>query len=527
MQDIFGGIRRVDDKENCLYACESTEEYDQKVTDLKVKWNEMEREHTRNNPPNKFSSYFETYKEKQVREKMIKAVRRKANIDGEYGQNPIEWLNFLSKEEIDEFGKPEGHTHRDVMLTTALAALKNRYLRLYANFVKAIYDEGPYMLSTSYSHLIVSYDEWCDMPATEKSELVKALMTYVPPASLQRSVTASFSRTTTTEMEPADGDLQDLHASNTVPKQIPTPSIPRRLIITAQEANLPVEAVPLASLQDIFKRAEFLLNEPGAIMKAASNEERMRTVKSRYGEDPLIVKPQKKNKNLFECNCKMFKGLGVCADTIAVAEDNGVLIEYAGALGKKFHQSKRVPNLTAAMDSNLSISNRGHKPNEVQKARKNAAKTRQESVSASLHTRKEQSAAMSNLHCATTQEYSYSTTTSSNFCSATMQDQQFPPSLASPSYNHPVHHSDMAPTVTPGSYNNVHTITNDNHSPSSSHGSAIWMNAMQNMNSCHIDHGYHAQSSLPIWSSYGIPHAMPWQNVIQEPNRNNPTNDQT
>jgi hypothetical protein len=39
---------------------------------------------------------------------MIKAIRRKANIDSDYGQNPIEWLNFLSKQEIDEFGKIEG-----------------------------------------------------------------------------------------------------------------------------------------------------------------------------------------------------------------------------------------------------------------------------------------------------------------------------------------------------------------------------------------------------------------------------------
>ena len=82
---------------------------------------------------------------------MIKAVRRIANIDGDYGQNPVEWLNFLSKQEIDQFRKLEGHSHRN---TTALEALKNRYLRLYNNHVKAIYDEGPYMLSPTYSHLI-------------------------------------------------------------------------------------------------------------------------------------------------------------------------------------------------------------------------------------------------------------------------------------------------------------------------------------------------------------------------------------
>ena len=90
-------LEDVNEDKDCLYACESEEEYVQNVTNLKEKWNEIEREHTKNNSPNKFVSYFEAHKE-EIREKMIKAVRHKANIDGEYGQNPIEWLNFLSKE---------------------------------------------------------------------------------------------------------------------------------------------------------------------------------------------------------------------------------------------------------------------------------------------------------------------------------------------------------------------------------------------------------------------------------------------
>lgn len=49
---------------------------------------------------------------------------------------------------------------------------------------------------------------------------------------------------------------------------------------------------------------------------------------------------------------------------------------------------------------------------------------------------------------------------------------------------------------------------------------------MQNMYSCHINQAYNAQSSLRIGSSYGAPNSMPWQNVLREPNRNDPTNDQ-
>ena len=100
MQNIFGGCHDRKDRD-CLYGCESAEEYDQKVANLKQKWNNLEQEHTKNSLSNKFVSYFTAHKEKQIREKMIKAVRRKANIDGDYGQNPNEWLNFLLKKEID------------------------------------------------------------------------------------------------------------------------------------------------------------------------------------------------------------------------------------------------------------------------------------------------------------------------------------------------------------------------------------------------------------------------------------------
>ena len=74
-----------------------------------------------------------------------------------------------------------------------------------------------------------------------------------------------------------------------------------------------------------------------------------------------------------------------CSDTVAVAKDHGVLIEYVNALRKKFQCNRRVPNLTAAIESNLNVTNRGYKQNEVQKKARNlAAKNRQESLSASL-----------------------------------------------------------------------------------------------------------------------------------------------
>ena len=49
--------------------------------------------------------------------------------------------------------------------------------------------------------------------------------------------------------------------------------------------------IPEESVSDIFERARKLLDEPGAITKAAASDEHIRTVKSSYGPKPHLVTP--------------------------------------------------------------------------------------------------------------------------------------------------------------------------------------------------------------------------------------------
>ena len=57
---------------------------------------------------------------------MIKGVRKQASIDGVYGQNPIEWQNFLSKEEISAQVHSEGRSHRDATLSECIDSCIDR-----------------------------------------------------------------------------------------------------------------------------------------------------------------------------------------------------------------------------------------------------------------------------------------------------------------------------------------------------------------------------------------------------------------
>ena len=87
-------------------------------------------------------------------------------------------------------------------------------------------------------------------------------------------------------------------------------------------------------------KALSLSNDPDAILKAASVDPRIRTLKSRLGKVPLIVKLSKTG-NKLECQCSVYKAVGTCQDTITVAEDLECLEKYAKDIQKKFQRKKR------------------------------------------------------------------------------------------------------------------------------------------------------------------------------------------
>ena len=131
--DIFGGP--VIGEDGCLYDCKSEEEFNEKSEASKTKCEKIERiSFTQNDPP-KFCTYLSRYKEIQIREKMAKYKRDRAGVHRGFGQNPVEWLHYMSKREIDAEG--DGVKHRDVSLTTAISSFKNRALWLYQEVVLA------------------------------------------------------------------------------------------------------------------------------------------------------------------------------------------------------------------------------------------------------------------------------------------------------------------------------------------------------------------------------------------------------
>ena len=72
-------------------------------------------------------------------------------------------------------------------------------------------------------------------------------------------------------------------------------------------SDLHIDNNPKTTISAIFTDAESLLNEKGAITKAASTDERLtRIVKDKTSVQPFLVAPNSKNRYLLPCKCKTF-----------------------------------------------------------------------------------------------------------------------------------------------------------------------------------------------------------------------------
>ncbi len=398
LKDIFGEPNMAEDP-NCLYDSETKEEFDEKATAFKQAWDKIEKRFTKNDPP-KFTLYFTKHKELQIRNKMAKYIRQRAGVCRGFGQNPVEWLHYMSKSEIDDVS--EGGKHKDATLTTAVQSLKGRILRLYRDAAKAVYDDGPYKLDDAYGRFSVKYDTWMDLSQEEKEAHLKRF--FVSNCCTRKQVQKN--PIPSSKAAPVDSFLPaTMHFASVPPTSVPAASVPADIVPPADappvtvpfatvvpvvpiaaasspilekclsmsfpEFCIPEECIPRSTLEYLYKNAEALLNEPGAIRQAASSDPRMMTVKSRHGKNPLIVKPLK-NGNQFECNCTTYKSLGVCQDTIAVANNFDCLKEYIEGLRKKLQRKrgKKGVNLTAAYNSRRKPSEQGLKANEISKVQR-------------------------------------------------------------------------------------------------------------------------------------------------------------
>ena len=142
---IQSKCRKIRTRKNSVFGhfsrSESFEHYDEGLVSLIDKWNEIQNYHAKIDLPGKHVTYFMKFKAELLRSKVAKPIRDGAGYKGDYTQIYIEWVNFLSKNEIDAADK---NCHKCVTIHEAIGRLKDRFLRLCRDAVKALHGESKY-----------------------------------------------------------------------------------------------------------------------------------------------------------------------------------------------------------------------------------------------------------------------------------------------------------------------------------------------------------------------------------------------
>ena len=261
--------------------------------------------------------------------------------------------------------------------------MKKLHLCYYGNVVKAFTDRGPSILAPPFKNFLVAYDDWNDMTNEAKQQHIKSFMPYKPSANdllevlPDRQVPASTKTqsTTASQNEEETTSLVEKEEQFTIPA-------------TAEELSISEEKLRLDILREIFIKAEEIANSPNGVTTAASSDERMRTVKSSTSDQPLIISPNPRNRNLLQCKCKTSMWHLICKHALAAAFNLGITFYYLVEVKKKILTSRKSKGFTKAVNMNSSITEKGLKKSQIQnkcnKEMKSAASERQRFAAVSV-----------------------------------------------------------------------------------------------------------------------------------------------
>ena len=213
------------------------------------------------------------------------------------------------------------------------------------------------------------------MTRPEKENLLRQIFTYTPNS---KALLNSGYLLDDDEVEPQKTDLfkvnevkdadSNRHSKQCFRRHEKLPFSPIDFKLTSKFG------IPEESVSDIFERARKSLDEPGAIAKAASSDEYMRTVKSSYGPKLHLVTPSSRNRYLLTCPCKTYNMFDLCHHALAASADIGIVMEYLMEVVKKFEKKKQKKkeklssySITNAYKSTLTVSQLGKRKNEINK----------------------------------------------------------------------------------------------------------------------------------------------------------------
>ena len=280
IRDIFGS--QVGETFNTgLVDCDSEEAFDISVSRLYQRWEKLSP---------RFHKWFLTHQAETFWRHMIRPIRERAHLGSlpeKFTNNPNESLNSVVK-------------HWTGFKKSSWPAFVHKLQKLVESRLseadKAVYGAGEYSLSAELSHFQIDGVKWHQMSTAQRKTHLREIGNALTTMSVNRNVVQS--------------------------KKLSVPA-----------ADVQLTTVSTSTLQNMWEKAERLLNTPNAITPAPGNEN-ARMVASDSSSRPHFVQKTAGNKFLCDDSCPMWRGQKVCAHAIAVAESLHCLKGFIETLRK-------------------------------------------------------------------------------------------------------------------------------------------------------------------------------------------------
>ena len=355
--DIFGSDAK---HMKGLIDCENEATFDNLCLEYYRKWDRLESSCRENIDP-KFSTYFQRYIEKDMRNGMLLGKRRQAGLhDDFFYNNPNESVNFRYKNKLRQeksLKETSGKPAKKCTLSEAVDVYKAMLEEYNRNAERAILGIGPYELAPDFAKFYVPPNRWSQFSQDAKLQKVSLYHNAkirAPSESRRPSIHVSQPLETNECQSEQDLDFSNYPASS------------HEVLLNAEDTGLidfGQSGLP-ENFRIDWRGAASILTDKAAMKTPWTDQSYVVRSDSKPKEPHPVT--FSRSKNTVSCNCQRYKYHSVCKHAIAVAHLEGFLAKWT---------EKWAPNLSQQMQGTVP-SRVGQKKNDKSNRKRHPAQHR-------------------------------------------------------------------------------------------------------------------------------------------------------
>ena len=251
VDDIFGCYHGSTYMEG-LVDCSSEAEFHEKFTKCKTIWDIREGPYAPSSGP-RFYDYFQRYKSGTFSHSMLKSLRESVGLGSPpsiYTTNASESINAMMKRKVN---------YKESEWPRFCKEIEDLVKEQREEVIRALSGRGQYRLLSNYSHYSISASVWAKMRPSQRREVV-----------------VKFDKASLKKLQVHTGSASSVGVVDQV--SVSGQSSTKQLSVTAADSE--ITKISLSTLEQIWSKAENLINGENAIAPAPGNDSSTKMVMS-------------------------------------------------------------------------------------------------------------------------------------------------------------------------------------------------------------------------------------------------------